>query len=1335
MNKSKTSNPSAKKKSAEAKKGSNLDDFAETPEPADFFVAGIGASAGGVEALKEFFQSVPADSGVAYVVILHLSPDHDSQLAAILQTVAAIPVEQVTERTRIAPNRVYVVPPNQSLSMNDGHIDLSPIHTVEERRAPVDIFFRTLAESHTSRAIAVILSGTGANGSMGIKRVKERGGVAFVQNPREAEYSEMPRNSIATDLVDAVLNVADIPSKIVAYKSSFGAVEIPVEPESRPDEQLQALREIFTHLRVRTGHDFSNYKRATVLRRIERRINVHSLPDLPSYAAYLRETPEEAQALLKDLLISVTNFFRDKEAFQFLESEILPGLLEGKTEEDQLRVWVAGCATGEEAYSIAMLCAEQVSRKTGAPNVQIFATDIDDTAIANARDGFYTLNDAADISPERLRRFFVKEGDGYRVRRELREMILFANHNVTKDPPFSHLDLATCRNLLIYLNQTAQERVLETMHFALNPGGYLFLGSSESVDGAGDLYAAVSRERHIYQSRQATQRIAYPVPETPLRAFRFTENATLEQAQQNKQLAALERISFGELHQQLLEQYAPPSVVVNEEYDIVHLSERAGRFMQIQGGEPSKNLLNTIRPELRVELRAALYQAIQRQANIEAKNLPVNIGERTELVDISVRPVLKTSGDTARGFILVLFNEKGETAERVEAINRGGEPVVYQIEQELIRVKDQLRSSVEQFEIQTEELRASNEELQALNEELRASSEELETSKEELQSVNEELTTVNQELKIKIEELSQSNNSFQNLLNSTDIGTVFLDRSLRVKMFTPPVREIFNLIDADLNRPITDIATRLEFEDLPKDVEDVIDRLITVEREVRTHSGKWFLMRIVPYRTGDDRISGAVLTFFNITERRMAEQSIRFQAQLLNTVEQSVIATDLNGMVTHWNQYAQTLFGWTAREATGRNIMELTTPDASAQQAAEIMWQLRKGESWSGEFQVRHRSGTTFPAHVINSPIEDEQGNLIGVVGVSIDITERKKAEGQLSEAMERLQLLIESVTDYAIFTLTEDNIIETWNTGAQKVFGYKAKEIIGKSGAIVFTPEDRADGVPEQERLTALKKGHAEDERWHIRKNGVRFYASGVMSRLKDGKGFVKIARDMTDKLTTQKALKDKEMLQRMVGAQEDERKRIARDLHDQLGQQMVALKLKLESARKLCGEDEICTAIDDAQQLAKHVSDSVDFLAWELRPAALDDLGLTAALEVYLKEWSKHSGIASEFYLSGLKKARLAPVTETNIYRITQEALNNVLKHSKASKASVMLEKRGETIVLIIEDNGEGFNVEDKNNRNKGIGLVGMYERASIIGGTLDIESTPGQGTTIYVRVPLKF
>jgi two-component system CheB/CheR fusion protein len=1216
----------------------------------EFLIVGIGASAGGILALKEFFAQVPADSAIAYVVILHLSPDHESRLAEVLQVTAAIPVTQVKEGVRVEPNHVYVIPPHQSLAMRDGHLTLSEMTRIEERRAPVDIFFRTLAESHHARAVCIILSGTGADGSMGMKRVKEYGGICIVQEPNEAEYSDMPRHSIATGLVDYVLPVAEIPAKIIAYKKHLGTVRIPAEPPTRPELEAQALRDIFTQLRVRTGHDFANYKRSTVLRRIERRINVHELPDLPAYARYLREQPQEAQALLKDLLISVTNFFRDSEPFAALEQNIIPKLFENKEKNDYVRVWVAGCATGEEAYSLAMLLSEFTAHMVNAPNVQLFATDIDEWAISKARGGFYTLNDAADVSPERLRMFFSKEARGYRVRREIREMVLFATHNIIKDPPFSHLDLVTCRNLLIYLNRTAQERVMEVLHFALNPGGYLFLGTSESIEGSRDLFTVIDKENHIFQGRPVEARLPLPLPNISL----TTRGLPLNPYANTLETHAHQRLSYLEVHQRLLEQYAPPSVIVNEDYTIVHLSERAGRYMHVAGGEPSHDLLKTVRPELRLELRTALYQATQNRTSVEARGLRVSINGRTEHVNLIVKPVLSDDAAT-RGFMLVLFEEESAAGaaegEPSQTVISSAEPIARQLEEELMRVKAQLLSTMEQHEVQQEELKASNEELQAMNEELRSATEELETGKEELQSVNEELTTVNQELKIKIEELSQSNNDFQNLMNSTDIGTIFLDRGLRLKLFTPRASDIFNLIPADIGRPLADINSKLIYDHLLPDIEHVIESLRTTEREIETQDGRWYLLWLLPYRITEDRINGVVLTFLDITNRKLAEEALR--------------------------------------------------------------------------------------------------------------------------RSEERLRLLMESIEDFAIFSIDTNGHINSWNTGAERIFGYTAEEAIGQQTEIIFTPEDRAQGAPEDEMRRAREKGRAADERWYVRKNGERFYASGVMSPLRDGsmRGYAKVARDLTEQKHAAEALhmahEDLEtsavehtrelaganeslrkeaverelsdaarvrLLRKLVSAQEDERRRIALDLHDHLGQQLTALRLKLETLKNRPAKDaEFSAQVEQTQVIARQIESDVDFLAWELRPAALDDLGLKDTLANYIKNWSGHFNIQAEFHTTGLDNQRIAPEIEANLYRIAQEALNNIYKHGQATRVDVILERYKHYVLLIIEDDGVGFVPNPTPDKIHGMGLVGMRERAAFIGGTMEIESVPGTGTTLFVRVPV--
>ena len=1209
------------------------------PRSDKLLVVGIGASAGGIEALRAFFSKVPATSGAAYVVILHLSPDHDSKLAEVLQTTASIPVTQVTQAVAIQADHVYVVPPSRRLEITDRMLTLSEVTQREHRRSPVDVFFRALADAHGSRSVGIVLSGTGPNGSAGLKRIKEYGGLTIAQLPDEAAYADMPNHAIATGQVDLVLPIADMPGRIAAYYARMQqADETPetVEYEEDPD----ALREVLSLLRVRTGHDFANYKPGTLMRRLQRRLHVVETPTLSAYARLIREQPQEAVLLMKDLLISVTHFFRDPEAFAVLEQKVVPRLFENKGVDDQVRIWVAGCATGEEAYSIGMLVSEYLDGMTDPPHVQVFATDLDEDAITVAREGFYTEADVVDVPEKRLERFFHREPTGYRVRRELREMMLFAHHNVIKDPPFSHLDFVSCRNLLIYLNRAIQERILETFHFALRPSALLMLGPSESPDGSGDLFAPFDRTAHIYESRPVTSRVVLPeAPRTPpMRPLtRATDNRSVE------------RFAPIDAHHRLLEEYAPPSLIVTEDNAIVHMSPRAATYLQMSAGEPSRDLLKLVRPELRLELRTALFQAVKERSSVEAKNIPVAIDGAKRRVDVIVRPVLRDD-DPVRGFFLILFADHdgadGDGAERgIRALDPTPEPIARQLEEELARVKAQLRTTVEQYEAQVEEAQASAEEHQAMNEELRSSAEELETSKEEIQSVNEELTTVNQELKIKIEELRLSNNDFQNLINSTDLATIFLDRSLRLKLTTPRAQDIFNLLHTDVGRPLSDLTSRLAYKELDADLRTVLDKLQPIDREVMTSDHRWFLMRIRPYRTTDDRIDGVVLMFQDITARRHAEREVA------------------------------------------------------------------------------------------------------------------------LSE--ERLRLLINSVTDYAIFTISLDGRIHTWNTGAQRMFGYSSEDIIGRPFDVLFTQEDRDAGIPAMELERARRDGRAVEERYHVRSDGTLFYASGVTARLGDesGLGFAKIARDLTSRQRAADALRQahadldqrvadrtKELetsvtqqvaaqahvvtlLRKVVTAQEDERGRIARNLHDQLGQRLTALRLSLERVQsELAQKNERVEELERAIALTNTIDTDVGFLSWELRPAVLDHLGLGVALPRYVREWAEHYGIEFECKCDSFQAGRLTHEGEVAFYRVAQEALTNVAKHAHASRVDVMLESREDSVLLVVEDDGIGFDASEPSVQERGVGLLGMRERAALIGADFQIESKPGDGTSIFVRYPGK-
>ena len=885
-----------------------MDDAAVAPKaPAapsadDFCVVGIGASAGGLKGLLEFFSHMPADSGLAFVVILHLSPQHESNLDKVLQTVTAMPVTAVTEAVPVQPNHVYVISPAKQLSMVDGTLRVAPDTARRERHVAIDLFFRTLAETRRTRAIGIVLSGSGTDGTLGLRSVKEAGGLTLAQAPGEAEYDSMPRSAIGTGMVDFVLPVAEMPAKLISLARNARLINIPLNDEPPAPDAAKvaeaALRDVLTMLRLRTGHDFAQYKRATVLRRIERRLQVNQLSDLVTYRDYLRDTPEETQPLLKDMLISVTNFFRDRGSFEALERIAIPALFEGRASGDQIRVWVAGCATGEEAYSIAMLLAEYADTLPSPPSLQVFATDIDEDAIAVARAGLYADAIVADVPPARLRRFFSKEPGGYRVDKSVRETVLFAAHNLIRDPPFSRIDLVACRNVLIYLNREIQGAVLELIHFSLRQGGYVLLGTSESIDEVQDMFVTTDKPNRLYRSQlRARARPLASILPTPPRLAPPPAAAAGTPGRSDP---------YGEIHQSLLESYAPPSVVVDDRSEIVHLSDSAGQFLQFTAGAPSLSVVNALLPALRMEVRAALNQAFQTMTRVRTRRVEITRPTGISYVDVTVQPV--RDAPTSRTFALVIFDEtdlaEGPTASGVA--KTADKKASAALQGELANTREQLRATIEQYETQNEELKASNEELQAINEELRAATEELETSKEELQSINEELTTVNQELKSKIDEMTSINNDLQNFIASTEISVLFVDRNLRLMRFTPQAREFFNVITSDVGRPLLDITHRLDYAELQDDVTGVLASLRPVERQLRSDTGKVVLLRMLPYRTTDDKIEGTVLTLVDVTARTENEERLRRNEKryrsIINSIhDYAIVTTNLEGLIDDWS--------------------------------------------------------------------------------------------------------------------------------------------------------------------------------------------------------------------------------------------------------------------------------------------------------------------------------------------------------------------------------------------------------------------------------------------------
>ena len=847
---------------------------------AGFPIVGIGASAGGLAAFEAFFSGMPADTdpGMAFVLVQHLAPDHKSILTELVKRYTRMQVFEVEDGMTVKPNCAYIIPPNRDMAFMNGTLQLLEPAAPRGQRLPIDFFFRSLAQDQRERAICIVLSGTGSDGTLGVRAIKGEGGMAMAQNPESTEYDGMPRNAISTGLVDFVLPPAEMPSHLIAYAAHAFDKAIRPTPTAIPQPE-NMLKKILILLRNQTSHDFSLYKPNTINRRIDRRMAVHQIDTIAEYIKYLQRTPEEVEALFRDLLIGVTSFFRDTEAFEALEKQVIPSLFEGRPAGSMVRVWSPGCSTGEEAYSIAILLQEHLDEIKQNYKLQVFATDIDSHAIDAARTGLYTASVAADITPERLERFFEAEPDGsaYRIRKSIRDVLVFSEQNVIKDPPFSRLDLISCRNLLIYMGGELQKKLIPLFHYALNPGGFLFLGTSETVGDYGDLFTATNRKMKIYLRKDdihTTQKAA---------RGRFIPPPIPDSAAPTRQRKAPDknRVPLRELAEQaLLLHAALTGVVVNANGDILFIHGRTGQFLEPPPGEAcASNILKMAREGLQRELTTALHKAGVSNAIVSHAGLRVRTNGDFTTVDLTVRPLVSPTGaESTHGLFLIVLEESREPAGELpapadvtDAIDDGVGDVdsrIATLRHELRAKEEYLQTTTEQLQTSNEELKSSNEEMQSINEELQSTNEELETSKEELQSVNEELATVNAELQQKVHDLSRANNDMNNLLAGTGIGTIFVDHKLRIMRFTPTATQIINLIRSDVGRPVGHIVSNLVgYDTLVADAQEVLNTLISKEHDVKTQKGEWYTMRIMPYRTIENVIEGVVVTFVRITGR------------------------------------------------------------------------------------------------------------------------------------------------------------------------------------------------------------------------------------------------------------------------------------------------------------------------------------------------------------------------------------------------------------------------------------------------------------------------------------
>ena len=854
------------------------------PKGVSFPIVGIGASAGGLEALEQFLGHVPAESGLAFVIVQHLDPTHKGIMPELLQRTTRMKVTQVKDRVRVRPDCVYVIPPNKDMSILHGVLHLLEPVAPRGLRLPIDFFLRSLAMDQQEHSIGVILSGMGSDGTLGLRAIKEKAGVVLVQEPATAKFDGMPRSAVDAGLADIVAPVDELPGKILAYLQRTPLI---ARPEvALGDKTQNALEKAVILLRAHTGHDFSLYKKNTLYRRIERRMGIHQIIKMASYVRYLQENSQELDLLFKELLIGVTNFFRDPAAWEQLRTQALPALLANRPPGHALRAWVPGCSTGEEAYSLAIVfkeAAEELKPK-GNFALQIYATDLDRDAIDKARQGIFPHNISADVSPERLSRFFSKDEHGYRLRKEIREMVIFAPQNLIMDPPFTKLDLLSCRNLLIYLTPEVQKKLMPLFHYSLSPRGLLFLGSAETVGGFTDLFAPLCGKSRLFERLETAlrpERVEFPS------SFSAPSSSVAEMRPPSKPPGSLQSLA----DQLVLERYAPPSVLVNDKGDIFYISGRTGKYLEPAAGKANWNLFVMAREGLRYELTGAFQKVLQNKGTVTLHGLKVGTNGGEQRVDVTVQR-LEEPG-LLQGLVMIVFTDVPTPVVAKATVRASHAPAhsprLAELEQELLRVRAEASATHEEMQTSQEELRSANEELQSTNEELQSINEELTTSKEEMQSMNEELQTLNAELQAKFKELSRSSNDMKNLLDSTDIATLFLDKDLNVRRFTPQVTKIIKLILGDVGRPITDLVTDLNHPALADDVREVLRTLASTEKSVATRDGRWFTVRIMPYRTIDDRIDGVVITFANITVAKTLETKLRGQQAGLEkqVVEQS----------------------------------------------------------------------------------------------------------------------------------------------------------------------------------------------------------------------------------------------------------------------------------------------------------------------------------------------------------------------------------------------------------------------------------------------------------------
>ena len=1190
----------------------------EKPRP----IVGVGASAGGFEAFRQLLTALPSDTGLALVLVQHLDPGHESLLAKLLSKATAMPVAEVEEGMTVEPNHVYVIPPNKTMGIRNGTLHLMPRGEPAAKHLPIDYFLGSLAADRGNRAIGVILSGTASDGTMGLKTIKTEGGVTFAQDLKSAKYDGMPRSAIAAGCVDFVLPPEAIASELARIgRHPYLGLEPPAHAEEPPDSSDDVLHKIFLVLQKATGVNFTYYKYSTIKRRIARRMLLHKLENPEQYLKFLHENAAEPAALCEDILIHVTGFFREPEAFQALAQRIFPKILDTKPPGESIRIWVPGCSTGEEAYSIAMVLLECLGDRVGSVPIQIFGTDISAVSIDKARAGLYSESSLGEVSQERLRRFFVKGEGGFQIVKSLREMCVFARQDLSQDPPFSRLDFISCRNVLIYMGPVLQKKVMAIFHYALKPTGFLMQGKSESISGFADLFTVIDREHKICSKR----------PGEPGRVFDLSTAASYERAMRADAAKPETQLRFDvqrEADRIVLGQYAPAGVVVDENLHILHFRGQSSPYLSPPPGQASLGLLRMVRPELAVELRAALHHS--KKQEIAVRKEGIRIQRDGHLWDVSL-DVVPMKSDLGERFFLILFQEApagvpagSEAGGQAPATGRRQSREDARLRRDLQATKESLQSMIQEQEAISEELKSANEEALSSNEELQSTNEELETAKEELQSTNEELVTVNEQLGNRNFELAQLNDDLTNLIGSVNIPILMLSGDWRIRRFTPQAEKLLNLLPGDVGRPIVNLRPNIDVPDLAALVTEVVDTVSLREREVQDREGRWYSMRVRPYRTMDNKIDGAVMTFIDIDAAKRIHLELQreqtFTAAVLESAAALVMVTDLEGHIARFNLACRRLSEYSFKEVEGKPVWDVLVPPEEVGAVKQVYKEL--AESRSAREHENHWVDRSGQRHLISwssTVVTEAQGTTRHLVWVGVDVTEARLAEKALQQT-----------------------------------------EILRRS----------------QEQLRTLTAG--------------------------------------------------------LVEAQEEERRRVSQELHDDISQRLAALAIQLEVLHQAHGisPEELQRKLGELQKQMEVLSEDLRRTARNLHPFMLTHLGLEPALRAYCEEFSKLRQIKVRLIARALPGAIPSGVALC-VYRVVQEALGNVAKHAGAKRVVVSISGRDDALHAAIRDDGHGFDLDQV--KGKGLGLISMEERVRHLGGTFSIAPKPGEGTRIEIRIPL--